>query len=92
MPLNDYQLQLQYGITLEDFDRMMSDQRNSCAICHELLVKPCVDHDHETGVVRGLLCSNCNSGLGMFKDDIRLLAGAIVYLEDSELMRSSMRV
>lgn len=53
-----------------------------CAICRQpFKTTPYIDHDHETLAIRGLLCSRCNTGLGMFKDSIRRLAGAIVYLE-----------
>lgn len=75
-----------YGITYREYLNMIAAQKGLCAICrkHRLdQVKDlAVDHDHTTGKVRGLLCTNCNTGLGMFKDSIRLLAQAIVYLED----------
>ena len=52
-----------------------------CQICQrELGDKPHVDHDHETGAVRGILCFNCNGGLGQFGDDIDRLEQAIEYL------------
>ena len=78
-----------YGITLEDFDAMMETQNGVCAICgqeetrknkHTRVCRLSIDHDHETGVVRGLLCSNCNFALGGFRDDIELLESAIQYL------------
>jgi len=63
-----------YGITLEDFNDMIELQEGKCLICNthlEALTKGLVvDHCHTTGKVRGLLCSNCNSGLGMFKDNV----------------------
>lgn len=79
-------LQHSYGITSERYDAMLHDQHGVCAICGKAeRSKPLsVDHDHETGFIRGLLCQNCNTGLGMFNDSIRLLAGAIVYLQDHE--------
>ena len=72
-----------YGLTIEQYDQMLFEQSYVCAICH----KPCskalaVDHDHKTGAVRGLLCMNCNHGLGKFKDDPNLLMAAIKYLQD----------
>lgn len=76
-----------YGLTLKQYDDLVEDQRGLCAICHQqpIYLSPDavlhVDHDHETGLVRGLLCTTCNTGLGMFRDNIRLLAQAIVYLE-----------
>lgn len=79
-----------YGTTVGHIEQLRSIQGNRCAIClthaneiphnafkHNPLV---IDHDHETGEVRGLLCPNCNAGLGQFKDDPRLLASAIAYL------------
>lgn len=72
-----------YGLTEEQFRRMYLDQKGLCAICPKRMSgRDChIDHDHVTGKVRGLLCSSCNTGLGFFKDSVRLLASAIVYLE-----------
>jgi len=78
-----------YNISLEDFDDMVIAQGGMCAICkltHEMAIERDkepfhVDHDpHETGAVRGLLCSFCNTGLGMFKDNSDSLQVAISYL------------
>lgn len=85
----EYMLMRNYGIDLKEFDIMKQEQDNGCAICGRrfLSTEPknaCVDHDHETGEVRGILCFRCNSGLGMFRDDIKLLARAIVYLESHD--------
>jgi len=72
-----------YGITPEDFKQMFEAQQGKCAICNE---EPKtkrglhVDHDHETGKVRGLLCHGCNVALGSFKEDVTLLNKAIEYL------------
>lgn len=73
-----------HKITPEFVEKLFKKQKFGCAICHK---KPgrkqlVVDHDHKTGKVRSLLCSNCNLGLGQFMDSPRLLAAAIVYLED----------
>lgn len=57
-------------------------QSNRCAICNELFkTKAALDHCHKTGKIRGVLCINCNSGLGFFKDNIPILKAAISYLE-----------
>lgn len=68
-----------YGLSDADFAQMLKDQGGLCKLCSE---KPaaCVDHDHSTGRVRGLLCQGCNTGLGRFKDDPARLARAIEYL------------
>lgn len=72
----------QYGITEEDLLAMLDAQESSCASCAtsismETLV---VDHNHADGAVRGLLCNNCNVGIGMFGDDVNRMTNAITYL------------
>ena len=72
-----------YGITLEQYDKMFEAQGNSCAICNGVNKsgrKLSVDHDHKTGKVRGLLCGKCNHGIGQFNDSVRLLQKVISYL------------
>lgn len=79
-----YMRQYLYGIDAAQFEAMVEAQGNRCAICHgEWDGKnkvPHVDHDHETGRVRGLLCESCNLGLGKFKDSAGLLRAAAAYL------------
>ena len=74
-----------YGISLTDYNELKISQKFSCAICgkHEQLTirqRLVVDHCHSTGKVRGLLCDNCNHGLGKFKDNKEYLLNAIEYL------------
>lgn len=73
-----------YGITKEQFDKMLEAQHGVCAICHtEWGVGrkgPFIDHDHITGAVRGLLCNSCNTGIGLLKDDPVIMQSAITYL------------
>jgi hypothetical protein len=80
-----YQIKRKYGITIDDYERMLEDQGGGCAICGE--TNPlkgknylCVDHCHTTGKVRGILCHDCNTGLGKFKDSEEFLRTAINYL------------
>jgi hypothetical protein len=71
----------QYGINEEEYNNMIISQNNICAICHKPSHKTLhIDHDHITGMVRGLLCSNCNTGIGFLKEDISILTRAIKYL------------
>lgn len=76
-----------YGITSEQYNQMFLQQEGCCAICgkHQSEFKRalCVDHNHETGEIRGLLCSKCNLGLGNFKDDSEILKKAIMYVAES---------
>jgi len=77
-------LKNRYDITIKDYETMLSKQSNSCAICG-ISQSECdylfhVDHDHKTGKVRGLLCRQCNYGLGCFKDTISNFINAIKYL------------
>jgi hypothetical protein len=84
----DWSLRNNYGITLADFDRMLADQNNSCKICETSFDKPelgigdrpCVDHDHKTGKIRGILCNACNRGIGYLKDSVRIIENAKDYL------------
>ena len=73
-----------YGITLAHYDEMLERQENTCAICgltpEENGKRLCVDHNHETGEVRGLLCDDCNRGIGTFRDNPVSLARAAEYL------------
>jgi hypothetical protein len=73
-----------FGIEDEDYQRMLVKQNNGCAICgvkqEELNYSLCVDHDHKTGKIRGLLCHDCNVCIGKAKDNIETLKNAIKYL------------
>lgn len=79
-----------FGITLAEYEQLSVKQEHKCAICGEPEVavhratnvtnKLSVDHDHATGVVRGLLCNRCNTAIGSFRDSIELLRKAMVYL------------
>lgn len=78
----------QYGLTPDTFLAMMESQNHKCAICghsdkSQKKTFPMIDHCHETGKVRGILCSSCNMGIGKFKDNIELLEAAIKYLKTS---------
>ena len=73
-------LKSKYGLTPDDVARMRTAQAYRCAICG-LDRRLYVDHDHVIGAVRGLLCAQCNNGLGVFRDDIACLARAIAYLQ-----------
>lgn len=78
-------LKVVYGLSPEQYDSLLSRQRNACAICQAIFVDtPNVDHDHDTGVVRGLLCSHCNRMLGMARDNSVVLRAAASYLEGQE--------
>lgn len=80
----------QYGLTEADFDAMMVAQEGRCAICGSTETKAknkkrlTIDHCHKTGVVRGLVCHNCNVGLGTFGDDISVLRAAVAYLAKTQ--------
>lgn len=74
-------LKRSYGISLVDFNNLLSKQSGKCNICELPMLKPQVDHCHATKKVRGLLCQLCNTNLGRFKDSVKLLRAAITHLE-----------
>jgi hypothetical protein len=82
----EYDLNSRFGITTEQYEALLSEQNHACAICgttefsYSRGKKPHIDHCHETGKVRGLLCGHCNIGIGQFFDNISLLENAITYL------------
>lgn len=89
-------LKKRYGITADQYDQMVIDQEGVCAICKSntaggrgLNSRLAVDHNHETGEVRGLLCGMCNQGIGMFKEDTEVMKKAIEYLTNYSTSSSS---
>jgi len=85
-----YSLENQYGISVDQFIEMLVKQNNQCVICERVFehdqpkrgkdLTPHVDHCHDTGVVRGLLCNRCNVSMGRFEDNPILLRRAASYL------------
>lgn len=84
-----------YGLTLDMFNAMLEAQNHSCKICNKhmsennkdkngIVKHLSIDHNHETGQVRGLLCNRCNTALGSFNDNIESLTNAIRYLNESK--------
>ena len=79
-----------YGINEDDYNTLLREQGGRCAICRTLpdqgrsgrgsRYRLCIDHDHATGKIRGLLCSSCNTGIGLLRHDPQLLETAINYL------------
>lgn len=73
-----------YGLTVEQKQQLIDLQNQKCAICENSLKDThdvCVDHNHQTGAVRGILCRKCNLGLGHFKDSMENLKSAVKYLK-----------
>lgn len=82
-------LERTYGIDIQEYKRLLENQNHQCKICGSegFRLKEChntllvVDHCHTSGDVRGLLCPNCNRGLGLFQDSREFLQNAMDYLE-----------
>lgn len=88
-----FRLKHKYNITPVEYDQLLTKQDGVCAICHKPETRLCkggspshlaVDHDHTTGKVRGLLCSKCNTVLGLTEDNISLLQNAIKYVKETK--------
>lgn len=83
-----------YGIGVADYDEMLERQGGVCAACKKPERRTqtenlAVDHCHSTGVVRGLLCSNCNRALGLLNDDPEIIAGLLEYLSSASQSKRS---
>lgn len=80
-----YQVKLKYGLTKEEYDKLLEEQKNCCAICDRHVLECSqplyVDHCHDTGKIRGLLCAGCNGGIGLMNDDVEVVRKAVKYLE-----------
>lgn len=73
-----------HGLTLLQYETLLAIQNNACAICRRTFKKtPCIDHCHQTGKVRGILCYSCNIGVGVFLDDASIMERAAAYLYHS---------
>lgn len=85
-----YQREKRTGCTQEKYDELFREQKGCCAICdkpqHEQKKQMAADHCHVTGIIRGLLCINCNIGLGNFKHDLELFERATEYLIASKYL------
>ena len=79
-----YDMRRKYGITAEEWDRLWDKQGRGCALCGSS-TRPCVDHCHETGRVRGILCSACNTAVGILGDNAESLRNVVAYLEGVDL-------
>lgn len=83
-----WHLKSQYGLSVVDYDQMLTEQEEKCKVCkikfdlEDQNRRPHVDHCHNTGKVRGILCFTCNTAIGKMKDDPDLLRKAADYLED----------
>ncbi|KKN03457.1 hypothetical protein LCGC14_1107430 [marine sediment metagenome] len=77
-------LKAKYGLSIQDYNQIFNKQRGCCAICgrhqDEFKIALAVDHDHRTDVIRGLLCADCNRGIGFFRENRGCLMKAIQYL------------
>ena len=85
------ELKRNFGIGLHEYDLMFTEQKGKCACCgshqNELTKNLAVDHDHDTGLIRGLLCNHCNLAIGILGDNTEGLMRALNYLEKHELTK-----
>lgn len=70
-----------YGISLERYNEIMRAAEGKCAICGRISDRLTLDHCHDSLHIRGALCTQCNTGLGMFRDNVAFLLSAVDYLE-----------
>lgn len=76
-------LLVKYNLTPEEYTYLVMEQGGVCAVCSQVSSPLYVDHDHNTGTVRGLLCQKCNSGIGFLGDSLEGLEKAVSYLKNT---------
>jgi hypothetical protein len=91
----EHVLKHKFGLTLERYEELRAKQKNRCAICRKTepggnCKRWCVDHDHRTGEIRGLLCLQCNTGIGVLGDDVTGMRRAVAYFEPPKIDGISM--
>lgn len=79
-------LKYRYNLTYDEYKDIYNNQKGKCAICGTEKILGTkkgllVDHDHNTNKIRGLLCTDCNSGIGKLKENIQILQNSITYLQ-----------
>ena len=83
-----YDLMKSYSITVEEYNKMLEKQNGRCKICNNIpdITKRkkylCVDHNHITNKIRGLLCDKCNRGIGLLNEDLSIIKNALNYLQE----------
>ena len=76
-----YEIGKKYDLSEEEYRILMDTHKGCCGICGKSLEKPCVDHNHSTGFIRGLLCQPCNSAIGLLGDTLEDVLKAVTYLQ-----------
>ena len=81
-----------YGLSVASYQNLLTAQNNKCKICLDDFnsAKCCIDHDHETGIVRGLLCQRCNTSIGMFRDSEFNILRALAYLRSTGTLKGKL--
>jgi Recombination endonuclease VII len=89
----EYHLQRQFGLTQAEYEQRLAAQDGSCAVCGNPPGKTSlhVDHDHDTGAIRGLLCMRCNNALGLFREQPRLLENGMCYVDGDLVPETAQR-
>jgi hypothetical protein len=80
----DLQMESRFGISIAEYNSILESQKGKCAICGGHQVRKSrydIDHNHKTGKIRGLLCSNCNRAIGLLRDNVDTILKAARYLE-----------
>jgi len=88
--VRDHRIRGQYGISAKEYDAIIDRAGTLCPICGKSFgeIPPCLDHNHSTGKIRGVICGLCNSGLGFFRDNLDILLNAVEYLRrEGEVVR-----
>lgn len=79
----EYNLKRTYGIDIVTYNKLLESQNYKCPVCGDVLISPHLDHNHTTGVIRGILCQRCNMAMGLLKEDIKILNSMINYISRS---------